>query len=231
MAVSAPTETTQEKLKSGYDTLLMDYAAGTLDETQTLVVAAHLTYSQKARDFIKSCESIGGALIEEESPSDMNAGSLQSVLDRLESAPKPQTRPTQPKTPTPGVFEFELPEPLRRPFTDQKKAPKWQTIFPHIKSIEFPVDCKTTYGRFVKIAPGHHAPEHRHTGTEITLVLDGAFHDETGSYEVGDLIVTDETFEHEPIACEINGCVCLIVQTAPIKLTGIKAILNPFLKT
>ena len=55
--------------------------------------------------------------------------------------------------------------------------------------------------------------------------------DETGEYNVGDLIVEDETTIHAPVSCPRQGCVCLAVTTAPIRLTGwMGRLINPFLR-
>ena len=54
--------------------------------------------------------------------------------------------------------------------------------------------------RLLKVAPGHGIPEHGHGGAELTLVLRGSFHDETGRYARGDVADLDETVEHQPVA-------------------------------
>ena len=53
--------------------------------------------------------------------------------------------------------------------------------------------------RLLKVAPGHGIPEHGHGGAELTLVLRGSFHDETGRYARGDVADLDETVEHQPV--------------------------------
>lgn len=223
-------ETTKDKMKSGYDTLLLGYAAGILDSAQQIAVDAHLTFSNDAKKFIHSCETIGGALISDHcTPEQMSADSLDNILDRLdEQLHDTQTR-TQ-KTFAHNNIEFDLPSPISNILSVQQTPFKWRNLYPGFKSYDFDTGCSSSTARFMKAKPGVKSPHHTHAGTEITLVVDGAFSDETGDYKVGDLIVTDETCEHAPIACKFHGCTCFVVSTAPIKLTGIASILNPFIK-
>lgn len=223
------TFSTPEKLKNGYESLLLGYASGTLDEAQSLAVATHLTFSTTARQFIGTCEAIGGALIESECTKEsMNAESLDNVLDRLDNLPPTPKQEAKTETFKHDDFDFSVPAPLANQLQSQNIT--WKTLLSGFHSLNIDLNCEDSKARLLKIAPGTKSPHHSHGGTEITLVLDGAFSDETGQYKTGDLIVTDETFTHAPIACKLQGCTCLVVSTAPIKLKGMASLLNPFLK-
>ena len=56
--------------------------------------------------------------------------------------------------------------------------------------------------RLLYIPAGQSAPDHGHSGMELTLVLRGAFKDESGHYHAGDIEITDDSVEHTPIADE-----------------------------
>ena len=67
-------------------------------------------------------------------------------------------------------------------------------------------------------------PEHGHGGAELTLVLRGAFHDETGRYARGDVADLDETVEHQPVVTDAGGdCICLIASEKPERFHGLVA--------
>ena len=221
-------EATQNKLKNGYDSLLLSYAAGTLDMAQNLIVESHLTFSNEARSFVRKYEMIGGALIENECESvDMSIGSLDNVLARLDSQ---NSRKQKERSDfTHSEIHFDIPAPLKNRLNAQKRV-GWKPLMPGFKAYDIDLECKKSTARFMQVAPGTKSPHHSHGGMEITLVLDGAFTDETGDYKIGDMIVTDDTIEHSPVACKMDGCTCLVVSTAPIKLSGIASLLNPFLK-
>ncbi len=217
----------KQSMQSGYEALLFGYAAGNLDEAQSLVVATHLTFSEKARRIVKQCEDMGGALIETQcEPVSMCDSALNNVLSRIEN----ETKCAEHKHACcqKEALGFEIPKPLAETVTGEPI--KWKSLFPGMKAYDLPLSCNKSVARFMKADPGHVSPHHSHGGMEITLVLDGAFSDETGLYHRGDLIVTDEDCDHTPKACPKNGCICLVVSSEPIKLTGIASLLNPFLK-
>jgi putative transcriptional regulator len=74
-------------------------------------------------------------------------------------------------------------------------------------------------------------PDHGHNGIELTLVLQGAFRDETGRFGVGDLEVADDTLDHTPIAERGAPCICLAATDAPLKFKSlIPRLLQPLLR-
>lgn len=76
------------------------------------------------------------------------------------------------------------------------------------------------------IGAGGNIPSHSHNGFEITLLLQGSFEDEMGSYQPGDFIWLEGDDTHTPITTE--GCVCLTVSSDAIHFTqGVSQIFNP----
>ena len=64
--------------------------------------------------------------------------------------------------------------------------------------------------RLLRVAPGTALPRHSHRGGELTLLLAGAFADETGRYGPGDLAEIGEEVSHQPKAEGPEDCVCLV---------------------
>ncbi|MEW6990992.1 ChrR family anti-sigma-E factor [Colwelliaceae bacterium 6441] len=76
------------------------------------------------------------------------------------------------------------------------------------------------------IQPGGGVPEHTHKGFELTLLLEGTFHDHNGEYVKGDFIMLDSSNTHHPIS--ENGCLCYTVANDALHFTqGINKLLNP----
>jgi putative transcriptional regulator len=74
-------------------------------------------------------------------------------------------------------------------------------------------------------------PDHGHNGIEMTLVLQGSFADETGTFGVGDLEVADEELEHTPVAGEGLPCICLAATDAPLRFrTLMPRLLQPLFR-
>ena len=221
----------QNTLKDGYEALLLGYAAGNLNEAQNLIVSTHLTLSNEGQAFVSACEDIGGMLIDCEcEPADMNEDALDRVLEKLDDYCETQNAQKSCDLAKHNI-EFDVPESLKSCLASGKVQKKWTTLFPGMKALDLNLKCNKSVARIMQAAPGVKSPHHTHGGTEITLVLDGAFSDETGTYKRGDLIVTNEACDHTPLACPEQGCTCLVVTNAPVKFMGLASILNPFLKT
>lgn len=218
-----------EKLKDGYQSLMLSYAAGALDEAQSLIVSAHVSLSASARQILQNYEMVGGALLEQECrPVAMSADSLDCVLGKLDT--RTCHEPAQEHSMKDFPDDIHVPDVLKRTLAQQKSKPRWKSLYPGLRTFELDLNCKTSQTRFLKAVPSLKTPHHSHGGIEITLVLDGAFEDETGRYSTGDMIVTDEDCHHTPVACSYDGCVCMVVSSDPIKLTGIAKLLNPFIR-
>jgi len=65
--------------------------------------------------------------------------------------------------------------------------------------------------RLFKIRPGAEIPHHDHIGQELTLVLQGGFSDENGTYHRGDVCVGETGEPHTPIGLPGEACVCYAV--------------------
>jgi putative transcriptional regulator len=75
--------------------------------------------------------------------------------------------------------------------------------------------------RLLRVRPGTALPRHAHRGMELTLVLEGAFADETGRHGPGDLIEVDEATTHRPVAGGLTDCVCLIATEGRLRFAGL----------
>ena len=69
--------------------LLMAYASGNLTEAFSLVVASHLSFCQECRQKVNDAEMIGGALIDDLEPCNVNMSSLDQILSKLDDIAEP----------------------------------------------------------------------------------------------------------------------------------------------
>ncbi len=85
--------------------------------------------------------------------------------------------------------------------------------------------------RLIRIPAGASVPDHGHRGTELTLVLQGAFRDEADRFGRGDVEVANEDMNHTPVAEEGDDCICLAATDAPLRFNSlIPRIAQPFLR-
>jgi putative transcriptional regulator len=106
----------------------------------------------------------------------------------------------------------------------------WHGFTKNIQQFDLPFGDNQYSARFYKIKAGKELPQHTHKGNEYTMVMDGAFSDEAGSYYTGDFILADTQTHHQPKAHADSDCICFAVQDAPLKFTGFWGrMLNPFI--
>ncbi len=216
-----------------YQALMLAYASGALDEAETLIVSAHINLSEKGQKAASFYEAMGGVTLEKFcEPVQMSKGSMQYVMDRLDALDQEAQDKKALDCDCAILKDLSIPDCLSAAVMGQKKPPSWKKYLPGVEGFELKMGCKrsNSKARFMRFEPAYTSPHHSHAGREITLVLDGAFDDETGRYGRGDLLVIDnEEQHHTPKACPENGCVCMVVTNAPIRLKGIASLLNPFL--
>lgn len=207
--------------------LLMEYAAGALDEASALLAASYITVCPEARRYARACESYGGALMEGCDPVAMQGGSLKAVLGRLDETPENKACAVS--------RDKDCPQPVPRPVASHMaacgKAARWRMVHPGLRYCRLPVSDSRHSAMLVRLGPGIRAPRHRHGGDELTLVLDGGYTDEFGHYEAGDLVIAGDGTTHSPVADKKRGCTCIVVTETPIRFTGgVYAVLNIFMR-
>ena len=191
------------------DPLLIAYAAGNLPEAFGLVVAAHVSMCDTCRAQLAGFEAVGGAVMEA-APVAMTDGALQAVLARL-GAPEP--RP-------PAALRSDLPAPLQDYIGGGLASVKWRNVGLGVRQAILPT-AKGASARLLFIPAGQAVPDHGHRGTELTLVLQGAFRDATDRFGPGDVEIATEALEHTPVAEPGAACICLAATDAPLRFKAL----------
>lgn len=209
--------------------LLLDYASGALSEPMSLAMATHLSLSKKSAASYDTLNKVGGCLLDslDASGDDMDDDcGLSDVMARLDDEPV-RARPVSFNRVTSDI----IPAPLRAYLPADLDALPWRSLGSGVE--EFAIRTGSDEGKtaLLKIEPGRAMPKHTHGGRELTVVLDGAYVDGCETYRRGDLQEADEHENHQPTANEDEGCICLVVLDAPVKLTGrVGRFLNPFIR-
>ncbi len=180
--------------------LVMDAAAGAASSGERLLLEARLAMRPQERLLADLADDLGAALLERMTP---------------ESAP-PELAP--PRSPAPEALgDFRRARAAVELALLDPDAVRWRRPLPGVLTLKLP----TPGARLIRLAGGSVLPEHGHTGEERTLVLRGAFEDETGLYEPGDVCFADSGDEHAPVAMRGDDCVCLIVSSGRMRFHGI----------
>ena len=199
------------------DALLMGYAAGTLPEAFNLVVATHISMCDTCRAALAEYEALGGEVMLDASPAEMAEDALEATLARIaNSAPAAEISVPAPVQRRGGIF----PGPLQDYVGGDLSKVKWRKVGGGVSQAILP-SSRDASVRLLRIPAGSAVPDHGHRGTELTLVLQGAFVDETDRFAAGDVEVANEDLYHTPVAEAGEDCICLAATDAPLKFHGL----------
>jgi putative transcriptional regulator len=194
------------------DNLLASYVAGALPVPLHSLVSAHLELKNDNRGFVAGLEDLAGSEMEHQDviglhERDARLAAIFEAGDGVATAPRRSAEDNVLPSALAGLV----------PYTSDNIP--WRTKMPGYKECSLGVvdGCEVN---LLWIRPGRKMPDHTHEGSEITLVLDGAFSDANGRYARGDIALADEDVDHSPVAENDRPCICLAITDAPLRLTG-----------
>jgi len=204
--------------------LLMQFAAGQLNDALGIMVACHIENCAECRATARNYEQLGGEIMESLDNIELSPDFIARTMERLKDSDETEIEVKIP------VVDKRLPKPLQRFLPNKLEQLPWYGFSKNIQQFDLSFSDSHYTAKFYKIKAGKELPEHTHKGNEYTLVMDGAFSDDAGSYHAGDFILADNTTRHTPRAHEDCDCICFAVMDAPLKLTGFWGrMLNPFI--
>jgi len=199
----------------------MSYAAGNLPEAFNLVVATHISMCDDCRARLGAFEAVGGAMLDENTETGGSVD-LAGCLAKIAAGPSEPIRIKR----KPGVF----PSALQDYVGGDVDAVRWRPVGMGVRQAILKTS-KDASVRLLHIPAGKAVPDHGHRGTELTLVLQGAFADDDDRFGRGDLEIATEDLEHTPVAEMGEDCICLAATDAPLKFRGlIPRLAQPFLR-
>lgn len=194
------------------DDLLAAYGAGSLDPARHALVASHLLLKPENRRFVRSVENtVAFDMLEREGqrPVSRRDARLAAIFEAADEPP-PALEP---------VGLQILPEPLRRFVGCNIDDVSWSFVVPGVKECRLG-DVGRGSASLLRVKAGRRLPQHTHEGSEITLVLTGAFSDPLGRYARGDIALADGSIDHSPVVESGEDCICFAVTDAPLVLTS-----------
>lgn len=203
--------------------LLWSYAAGTLDQDSSLLVATHLALCPQCRSTVKMVEGIGGELIDKAYPADNDIDALDNVMAKLSDISFDEDDPVPTTFKEDIVSGVTLPRPLRDHIARPLDELNWQWLGFGVRYSPIANQTMGTKVGLLRIAPNTKVPSHGHTGSEMTMVLSGGYSDSLGKFGVGDVEIADDSTVHQPISDSGVECICLVVISGQQLPTGIMA--------
>lgn len=204
------------------DSVMIAYAAGSLPEAYSLVVACHVSMCPQCRSALEGLDALGGSVLEQTSKSELSDGALAATMALIANQQmQPQEKP---------YAKSNFPEPLQKYIGGGPEKVNWRKVGGGVKQAIIPTASDANV-RLLYIPAGTAVPDHSHGGLEMTMVLQGAFSDEVDRFARGDVEFGDEDLTHTPIADVEQDCICLAATDAPLKFSGlIPRLLQPFIK-
>ncbi|GAB4556704.1 MAG: ChrR family anti-sigma-E factor [Haliangiales bacterium] len=225
------------------DDTLLAYAAGALGESESLLVACHITLCPSCRHTVDVAEQLGAAVLESaaalesaapapRSPSPAgaalerrDAALLADLLPKLDDRSGSAADERAASAPAAAIATDPtgiVPAPLFDLVGDLDRAP-WQRKLPSLHILPLPPPADDKLVSLVRLAPGASVPLHAHRGTEAALVLTGGFTDDAGHFVRGDVSVRDDSKLHKQRIDAGEPCIWLLVADGPFiprSLTG-----------
>jgi len=193
---------------------LMSFAAGSLCEPLAAVVASHVCMCSECRAGVADLEMLGSALMAAAESSPGRFDRPMPVRPAGEAAIAISSKTVSQSD--------RLPHPIAAAFGLTFDTIRWRRLGPGVWHHRLPLSRGVEGDlRLLKIGSGRAMPVHGHGGSELTLVLDGAYSDITGEYRRGDVQDVDESVDHAPVADKALGCICLIASERPARFKSI----------
>ncbi len=171
-----------------YAAFMLDHAARRLPPAESLVADLHTVLSPEGRSYAGMMDSAGGALLESVEPEFIGVGPMN---------PGEQEAPAEVAPPSSRLAPFLEADLL---------ALRWRRDLVGVPTYR----TATPMARLLRLDPGQRAPGHSHGRRDVTVVLQGAFADENGVYNKGDLAFAMPGLRHQPRAVGVVPCVCMV---------------------
>lgn len=200
------------------DEMLLDYAAGSLDEASSILVTSHLTLCPTCRKRLRSLEAVGGMLLEDINAAAVSDGALNAVMARLDEPEEAYS--AEAKTGYASNGSAVLPAPLRKYLGGDLDDIRWEKKGGGVAMANIKTSSDGPNVFMLKVDPNRAVPQHTHEGNEFVMVLTGGYTDGAGHFVRGDVEVSDQSVVHQPVADAGEPCVILAVTDGPIRFTG-----------
>jgi putative transcriptional regulator len=203
---------------------LIEFSSGVGSSAMNIAVSAHLHFCPDCQRQVIEYESVAAVLFEQQSEVAVADDGFAQLMDSIASQP---TAPPVAKRPTPSRFPLVV----EKLIAQDTESMHWQKPMKNLRVSQLLTDEQGLILGLHHMKAGCRVPQHTHRGHEISLVIEGGFSDQMGSYGPGDFIHLSTEHHHSPQADADGDCWLLSVVEAPVKLTGPWGwILNPFIK-
>ena len=193
---------------------LMDYVCGHLSPAFEIVIASHLLGCRICKEDLRLVEHVGAELM-------MAGAEMATILTAADivnsTAKSPELDVWRAGSQLPGALDLTgLVSSYLRISLD---ALRWRGGAGGVSIAKLRHDDNDRLW-LLRARPGAVLPRHSHNGSELTLVLQGAYVVGDQIFGVGALEDADEDTLHQPMVTTVGECLCLAATSGPLKFEG-----------
>jgi putative transcriptional regulator len=205
---------------------LIEFSSGSCSSAMSIAISTHLHFCSLCRLQVNENEATAAVLFEQQAAASVDTDSFKRLMARIQTSPEAPVE-AMPKKAKAGRF----PAVIEKLINGNIESLNWQKPVKNLRVSHLMKDESGLILGLHHMKSGGRVPHHTHRGNEISIVVEGGFSDEMGSYGPGDFIHLTGEHNHSPQADADGDCWLVSVVEAPVKLTGpLGWIVNPFLK-
>jgi putative transcriptional regulator len=195
--------------------LLLDYSCGNLPNLFDGVLKAHVDVCAKCTEVVQDAERLGGELM--------------SVIGHKESKPIAMHReryggmddmPYDNSRAEKVCHDGNLEKVVSTYLDSSLNALPWRSLGEGLRLCRLAKEDNMQMW-MLRGKPGVALPVHSHKGSELTLVMKGAYFCGSQIFQAGDIEEADETVEHQPVITSGGECICLAVTEGQLEFKKI----------
>lgn len=193
------------------DAWYLDRASGALSEGARVLMDAHTETSAAARRKTAELDAIGGALLSQEAGDVTSMALSADDIFALDDARSDDAvvAPANDRSVAPADTAAVLPSAVKDFLRETESEVKWTFLGPGLQKAVLWTGEPGEKLWLLRAQGGESIPRHGHSGSELTLVLQGSFMDGETEYRPGDVEEADPSVEHDIQIVDGEECICL----------------------
>ena len=195
---------------------LLDFALGNLSPAFETVLNAHIGTCEECQNNVRLAESFGGEILAglpgHSSTVDVKTISAHLTLEKEQENRVSMATSRAIETVAAESFEHFVETYLNSSIG----ALRWRTLGRGLNICRLSSDHDVRLW-MLKAQAGTVLPDHSHSGSELTMVLKGAYFCGSEIFRAGDIEDADESTIHRPVVTGQGECICLAVTEGNLK--------------
>ncbi len=197
---------------------LLDYSLGHLPELFDAVLRAHIDVCAQCRANVAFAERLGGEMLATLTPRvavpEVRYREICDNYEQVGSAAGSVSRVRD------SAHDGDIEDIVQTYLNSSLDALRWRHIGKGLRL------CRLAEGDgsrmwMLRGDAGVVLPAHTHSGSELTLVLKGAYFCGSNIFRAGDIEDADESTEHQPVITRDGECICLAVTEGALRFRGL----------